>query len=61
MLSRRTVPYEHIYPARLALRTFVPHASAIAVAATTDMMRVFLWVVTSSWATMMVDESALLP
>lgn len=37
-------------------RTFVPHASAIVVAATTDMMRVFLWVVTSSGATMMVEE-----
>jgi hypothetical protein len=37
-------------------RTLVPHASAIAVAATTDMMRVFLWVMTSSWATMMASE-----
>jgi hypothetical protein len=32
----------------------------MAVAATTDMMRVFLWIVTSSWATMVVNEDAVL-
>jgi hypothetical protein len=58
MPSRHTITSELRCSVEMAVRprTFVPHASAIAVAAITEMMRVFLWVVASSWGTMMVNE-----
>jgi hypothetical protein len=52
MLNRHTVDLELQFFVMARKRTFVPHASAMAVAATTDMMRVFLWVMTSSLAAM---------